>query len=139
MISTNLVVGKKYSFYTLAPAILGSRFENLTLNGIVNYEIAKTIRNIQDTQRQVYPILPEGTSDKFQNYNYLLFSTIENGILVLAEEWIDKNSIQTDFTIIANIEIRNVTATQIPLLRDILTTNGFNSFSITTSNTYSDT
>ena len=132
-VSNVFKIGKEYSFNTLAPASLGSSFKSLVLLAITNYEIASAIKNIRDIQRVVYPLLPNGTNDRYQDYTYLIFGRHGSEEKhVFAVEWLSMPSVQETSTLSVVISIPSIDSTQTALLRDILATNGFTNFNITT-------
>lgn len=132
-VSDTFKVGKEYTFNTLAPVHLGSSFKNLTLLAITNYEMASAITNVRDIQRIVYPTLPPGTSERYQDYVYLVFGKHgTNDKWVFATTWINPTSIQESSVLSVNVSIPNMDSTRVALLRDVLATNGFSGFNITT-------
>ncbi len=130
----DFTVGNTYSFTTLAPGVLGASYTNAKVIGIVNYSVAVSITNVDYLQKVVYPLLPAGSPSNYEDYNYIIFSTSNNSKLVLAEAWINQNSINLVTGTQIDISIFNTSLSQVSALQKQLSAMGFNDFTITTSN-----
>ena len=85
----NFVIGNVYTFGTRAPSLLGALFENVTILGIVDYNIATTFRNVDLDHKRIYPLLPNGTVYNPKKFTYILVKAESGQTTVLAYEWID--------------------------------------------------
>lgn len=122
-----------YSFNTLAPSVLGASFKNAKVLGIIDYDIAATIINVELMHRSIYPLLPQGTPDRPHSYTYLLLLTESNVKTVVAYEWIDPASIELVESVNIVVTIPNVKASDANVIRDSLTLCGFTGFTIKTT------
>lgn len=119
--------GTTYNFTTISPGVLGSTFKQAKLEGILDYNIAKIVDpNIDQKQAQVRTSLPNGTSTNHRNYTYYSFYTQVGDIVVLAAEWILKDSITEDTIDFIDIRIGGVNSSRLPEIRAILGGAGFN-------------
>lgn len=125
----NLNVKNHYSFSTRAPGILGGSFKNLKLVSIMTYDLANTQLNVQAYHANIYPVLPQGTQDNPEAYTYFLFKTEDNRNVVMADVWIDEQTLVEQGSQTFIIEIPNITNTEMFRVSNILSTMGivFNS------------
>lgn len=102
-------LGRTYNIPTYAPAILGATLKRVVLKGILDYDSALAISNVEMLQRQIYPILPAGTPDNPRHYTWYHFKTVNNVSVILADPWIDKANVQTVISKVGTITIPNIT------------------------------
>jgi len=129
----NYQIGTSYNFLTLAPAILGTQFNNATLLSIMNHDTAMKFANIDQQAQIVYPALPAGTPNNPQSYVYLLFQTSAGTNVVLANVWINESSITVATTATITVTVTKVTTADVTVIRNILLNAGYNSIQIVTS------
>lgn len=111
-----------YEFSTYADSILGSNYRGAQLVSQLNYDeaIALEFDNIEAKQRQIYPYLPKGTPREHEKYVYYVFSHRGKKI-VIANMWIIPNSIKKNSGDTYTIVLRDVSPTQVAMVRDQLT------------------
>jgi hypothetical protein len=127
----NFEINKRYSFNTRAPNVLGTLIENVAYAGNVSYDIARTLTNIDITQRKVYPELPTGTPNDHTKYTYHIFNTAKQGQkVILADYWIDESTVFEYNTIDLSIAVNGVKDSDIAKIRDLLFLSGFRSFAV---------
>lgn len=116
---TVMKVNNFYDLSTFASPVLGSTYKGLRLMGILSYENAIKLDNIEAKQKQVYPYLPEGTPRDHTQYTYYHF--VRGGkSIILADYWIVPNSISEAGGEIYTIRLMNVNSTEVALIRDQL-------------------
>lgn len=120
-----LTINSYYSFSTRAPGILGSSFSNLKLASIMTFDLANKFINVMSMHANIYPVLPEGISDNPESYTYYLFKTESNGELILADVWIDQNTVIEKGSQSLVIEIPRVTNTDIIRINNTLNMMGY--------------
>lgn len=120
----NLSVKNHYSFSTRAPGILGETYKNLKLVSIMTYELANTQINVQAYHANIYPALPNGTQDNPESYTYFLFKTEDNTSVVMADVWIDEQTLVEQGSQSMIVEIPNVNNTEIYRITQVLQTMG---------------
>lgn len=130
----NFVIGNVYTFGTRAPSLLGALFENVTILGIVDYNIATTFRNVDLDHKRIYPLLPNGTVDNPKKFTYILVKAESGQTTVLAYEWIDDSTIELVDSVTLTVTIPNVNSADAAKVRDALSLLGFLQFTITASN-----
>jgi hypothetical protein len=127
----NLITGNVYTITTRAPAILGSRFERLTLKGVVDYDVAALYIKAAEIHKVVYPMLPVGTTLDSKALTYYIFKTEDNSkTIVLAREWIDMSTVVLVSTVTAKISVVLSSGTEVENIRKALVALGYSSFSI---------
>lgn len=120
-----LSINSYYSFSTRAPGILGASFSNLKLASIMTFDLANKFINVMSMHANIYPVLPSGISDNPESYTYYLFKTESNGDMVLADVWIDSNTLDEKGSQSLVIEIPKVTNTDIIRINNTLNMMGY--------------
>ena len=120
----------RYNFNTLAPALLGSSFKNMTVVSIMDYTVASKYFSPDAQAVSVYPSLPNGTPSDPKNYTYVLFKPETGDNFVLALEWIDVSSIQLVTSSTVTVTINNTVTGDTQRIRDSLILLGFTNFTI---------
>ena len=134
MAAVVMEVNSTYNFNTLAPSILQAAGTGMTLIGTVNYAIANTMINVSVQQRSIYPELPAGTPSDETTYKYYVFKDINGKQVVLADAWIDQNSIVKVSMVTINISIGQCTSADMTVLQNQLNLLGYKGrFSITST------
>jgi hypothetical protein len=130
----NFVLGSTYTFNTLAPAILGSNFENVILKAIMDYDTAMNFSNVALTNKTIYPLLPTGTPSDPTQYQYYKFLTSIGTSIILASPWIDNTSVTLSSGIIIHVAVNNVGIPDIARIQNALSFMGYTNFQITSTN-----
>ena len=130
----NFVLGMVYSFNSLAPAILGANFQNVTLKAIMDYDTAMKFSNIALTNKTILPILPAGTPADPTAYQFLRFQTTIGSTIILAYPWIDITSVVVSAGIKINVALNNVGLPDVTKITNALNLMGYTNFQITTTN-----
>lgn len=112
-------INNNYNFSVYANSILGASYKNALLVGVMNYESALKVSNVEAIQKQVYKYLPKGTPQDHRKYTYYHFK--HRGVnVVLAEHWISSDSVEISTSQSYTITLDSVTDSQIKLIRDQL-------------------
>lgn len=129
-IREDLVVGRKVSFNTYLPAILGQRFSNAEVLGILGYKAAMAIDpRISAIHKNGFANLPVGVSTDHTVLDYVQLETKDKKTHVLAFDWINPNNVVIDGSKEYSVTISNATADKMDRLRRIATIDlglGFN-------------
>jgi hypothetical protein len=115
---------------TQASAVLGTEVKNAKLIGILNYDSAMLYDNIFLKYRNIYPLLPNGTPNSPETSVYYLFESQSKEKFVMADVWIQEDSIQIVENISLRIIISNAQLSDIIVLRNMLNAGGFLSYEI---------
>lgn len=126
-------IGKRYTFNTLAPAILGTTVRNAKVMAIADFRYACTFINVPLIQRNVFPSLPLGTPDSPEHYTYYVLEGESGNVTVLADAWIQESSIELYVASTINVSLPNVSLTDVQKIRDALNLMGYSGFNITVS------
>ena len=112
--------GSKYTFATIAPAILGHNFRNMVLEGELSYRLAARTYPVDTTAAAVAAYLPEGISQDQTTYTYYLFRSEDSGSdLLIASEWIRTDSIQESLDTYQDIRIHGASQKDIAIIKNI--------------------
>lgn len=122
----------RYSFDVHATPILGNGFKNVTVQAVLDYDTALSFADIDATHRNVFTYLPEGTSDRPQDFDYLLLKTADNITTIIGVPWIVEDSVVAVTNLKASVVIEDLeSGDDIERIRACLSQNGFNKISIT--------
>lgn len=118
-----------YSF-SVYPTIITTVFNNVTVLGVMAYEIATQHADLAALHISYYPYLPAGTPDDPELFDYLMVR-LENGeVTILATVWIKENTVVENDSFGVQVLIEGIKTNDIIRLRDVLTVNGFNNYTI---------
>ena len=126
----NLQINKTYTFNSLAPSILGTTFKNVTVIGIIDYQTATNYIVPDAMHANIYPHLPVGTPSDPTKYTYYLIRSENGSKTVLAEPWIDADSIVVSSSEVIKITINNVSQSDVSKIRNTLTLMGYSDFTL---------
>jgi len=82
-----------YSFDVYPATILGSAFQNVTILGILDYQSALSLADIDSLHVNVFPFLPAGLDDNPDATEYLKIRTSSGIETVLGLNWIREETI----------------------------------------------
>lgn len=120
-----------YSFDMWAPAILGASYNNVTICGTFDEETAQSQGiNTKELHASVFASLPIGTPNDSSAYDYIQIKTATGEKTIIGTAWIKETSIQQIVLNSYNVRVGNITASDLPRLRNALLTSGFNAFDI---------
>jgi len=118
------------SFEVYPQQILGDGFNNVKILAIIDADTAKNWIDPAARHAEVYPTLPAGSIDRFDQYLYLKIGLNNGDTTVLGLPWIKKSSyvVQTNKTM--RIILDGINLSDEPRVRAALNSNGFNTFKI---------
>lgn len=128
--STTFSPRKKYSFDLWPAAILGTGFKRVTVQAILDYQSAQGFGDIEALHQNVKAMLPSGTPDRPQDFDYLLLRTEEGVNTIIGIPWIIEESVVLVESLKANVLIEDIGSADIERIRACLTQNGFNKIAI---------
>ena len=123
----DLQTGATTSFDLNAPAILGTGVRNAIIDGVVSYDIARLLDDVDARHAQVYSTLNDPTIlNDPKSYRYVVL-TIESSTrkLVYGIPWIKEATIVTGHNNNLMVRILNVSAINQAKLRGLLSYNGY--------------
>lgn len=131
--------GNTYSFSTLAPAVLGERYENVKVIAVGSYEFASAITNVDVLHNNVLAMLPAGTEKDPQKLDYVVVlvggDNNTNSRKVFATVWISEASVEEYQNLIATFTVQIATPADTQRIRNLLSAAGYNKVASTTGNT----
>lgn len=92
-----LVPGNRVRFSTHAPALLGARFDDMDVTGVLTYSIATRLRDVTAKHNAVISsINVPGIPADAKDLTYISFTNrVTNEEVILATAWIDSTSIES--------------------------------------------
>ena len=126
----NVQLNKRYNFITIAPAILGASFTNMKAISIMTYKEALKKADITTTHKQVEKSLPQEL--RVTDLTYVLFEDMNGKELVMALEYMVKDSLVPVTTLTILVELPDRNTEDIATLSLALTELGFFNAKITT-------
>lgn len=128
---TSTDIGKKYTFSTLAPAILGATIKNAELVSIVNFDnVIKYNNFISNTYANILPVLSEGTPTDPKSSVYYIFKTESGADLAISQYWVDEESIQVVESINFKVTVTDASIEDMTTVRNLLLSAEITSFNI---------
>lgn len=124
-------ISKRYNFSTIAPITLGENYYNLKVNAIVDFKMASKFRDVVS----IHSAIENETNQELVPYRdavYIIFSTEDDEILVLAKDWILESSIVAISKIDAKITISDINTGDLSVIRDALLSLNYNNIKIET-------
>lgn len=112
-------INNYYSFSVYANSVIGSSFNSVKLVSIMDYYTAIKFSNIELTQKQISPYLPQGTLTDNKKYTYYVFLDKDKTIVV-ADTWIIPNSLVLSDSSIYTLTLNNVSTTKLNIIKDQL-------------------
>lgn len=129
--STHFEIGKSYSFDVYPAQILGQRFEQATVIGIVDYHTASLYVDCHGLHAQVKSYV-SGIPDTATEYYWLLLKLLDGQTTAIGMPWVNPDTIQLVTSERIQVIIKHTSATHIPNIRAQLVAAGFEIESIQT-------
>lgn len=126
-----LEIGTIYNFSMLAPTILGIKYENAKLVGILDFSSAMMVEDVSTLHSNIYNTLPSNTPRDAKDLIYLKIKTSTGEFRVFAIDWLNGEPTVVESKTV-QVTIDNVDLSQISILRAALVKNGFEQFTINT-------
>jgi len=118
-------IGKIYSFNTIAPTVLGDYYENMKL---VRSGLGDQFLDVADLQTKNIQVsnLTGTPPDDVTNMLFHMFINNNNEQIVIANDWIDVNTIRTGSRINLSLVISNITLEDRTVILQTLDRLGYN-------------
>ena len=133
MSDLNLQIRSVYNFEVYPVPILGNNFKGVTVLALMDRETAAKEMDPQAMHINVYPYLPAGTPNDPNGYDYVKIKTTANIVTILGLAWIKPESVQLVSSQTVTVKIGNVSANDIPRIRNALVQNGYNALDLSIS------
>lgn len=119
-------IGKTYTFKTYAPEILGVNVVNVTCTAIMNASMATTMGlMIEHYHERMKPHLPNGYNNNPYTMQYLQFERTDGTKTIFALDWINLNEVEVVRSNTIQIEVNNVSVSDMEVIRRALVINGY--------------
>ena len=131
---TTFVRGREYSFRTKAATKLEPQIKNATLLAELNFDLAvKLDSGVALKYREIFPHLPTGTPNSMRDRTYYYFQTQSGGTVVLADQWIDFDSIDQVSSKTLTLTFPSLDQQEIDDLLRLISASGITTFTSTIS------
>ena len=121
--------GNSYSFNTYTTAALQNIFTNVTLLGSMSFELASGIgvggQNLAALAAAMIPSIPSTISKDPSTYTYLIFQNQNNTKVILAQEWINPNSVTLSAAQTTIVTVPNTGSSDQSKINSLLTLGGY--------------
>ncbi len=126
MSDINISTGNRYKFTTINGSVLGTSYSAICIGDNLTYQAAKLYDpNVDNKQAYLIPDLPQSVSTKHTGYKYLLFQTDTGAVIVLADVWINKESVVLYSSKSVEIRIEGADSSDVSRIKAILGLAGF--------------
>jgi hypothetical protein len=125
----DLDIGSVYNIPLLAPAILGTSYDNATVLALLDYTSAIALEDVSALHSNILGLLATGTPNDPSKLVYVKIRSSTGDIRVLAFDWIASQPTLVSATTVT-VTINNVNHSEIPAIASCLRANGFTSFTI---------
>ena len=119
---TDFKIGAKYKFNTIAPITLNN-YDNVTLTGIIDYDLAIQFEDIIGIHERVKEELGKNIGD-ISNSNFYVFKS-DVGKIILADKWIDMDTVKLIDKVDILVRISNIEETDIYVIENLLRKAGY--------------
>jgi hypothetical protein len=131
--SNNFEVGKTYNFDVHPSKIYGNTFTNMTVAGIFDYSTATALADIDAMHENAKPYVPNIPNSPTK-YSYIKFKQSSGEYIIFGLPWIRDETIKLVDSNIIEVQINNVSPSDIPKVKAALSQNGFTELKINVLN-----
>ena len=119
-----------YSFDVYPAPLLGTNFKNVTVLAVMDFETANNEFDALARHVNYYSYLPTGTPNNPAAYDYIKIKTTADNVIIIGIAWINMSTVVEVESRTATVTIKNITATDVPRIKNALVQNGFNDIAI---------
>lgn len=133
MTTPTFLIRQVYNFDVYPAALLGSNFKNVTVLALMDRDTANQNIDTQALHVQIYPLLPAGTPNSPDGYDYVKVKLASGETATLGIAWIKPDTVQLVDSRTITVQIAGASAVDVSRVRDALVQNGFSAINITIS------
>lgn len=126
---TDFALRKTYNFITLAPTILGERYNLMKVKSIMDYSEAKTYNDIVTEFETLKPIITT-LPDNVMDLTFILFEDVNKDTKLMALEYINLDTVQEVKAIDIRVEILGVSTEDISIVKNRLLELGYDNIKV---------
>jgi hypothetical protein len=126
----NFQLRQVYSFNVYPTALLSTDFSNVTIKAIMDPISAGKEIDIYALHAQMYPMLPPGSPNSAEDYDYVKIQTTAGNTTILGMAWIDANTVQLVQASTITAVISNVSAVDMNRILNALVQNGYSAVNL---------
>lgn len=126
----NFQIRQVYDFDVWPASIIGNNFKGVTVLALMDNETASKEFDTQAAHIQVYPLVPGMVNDP-NGYDYVKIKTTSGVTTIVGLPWIKEDTVQLVESRTITVKVGNVSASDVPRIREALVQNGFGNLVIT--------
>jgi len=120
----NFEIGNKYNFTTKSTTVLSQTYKNMEVIAILKFNVALKFEDVVTLYENINTELNTTVGDP-QTATYVLFKNSNGDEIVLSLDWINMDSIELVESVKYNVTIGNITSNDIPIIKNVLTSMGY--------------
>jgi len=121
----NFEIGNKYNFTTKSTTVLSQTYKNMEVLAILKFNVAIKFEDVVTLYENINTELNTTVGDP-KTATYVLFKNSNGDEIVLSLDWINMDSIELVESVKYNVTIGNITSEDIPIIKNVLTSMGYN-------------
>ena len=121
----NFEIGNKYNFTTKSTTVLSQTYKNMEVIALLKFNVALKFEDVVTLYENINTELNTKVGDP-QTATYVLFKNSNGDEIVLSLDWINMDSIELVESVKYNVTIGNITSEDIPIIKNVLTSMGYN-------------
>lgn len=127
---SDVIILSTVSFELYPAQILGPGYTNAKVVGIVDADTARSWIDPVAMHAMVYPTLPEGTVNGYNQYLYLQLRLANGTITAVGLPWIREETWVVNNTRTLQFTVTNITPEAEPRIRALLAANGYSAVEV---------
>jgi len=120
----NFEIGNKYNFTTKSTTVLSQTYKNMEVIALLKFNVALKFEDVVTLYENINTELNTTVGDP-QTATYVLFKNSNGDEIVLSLDWINMDSIELVESVKYNVTIGNITSNDIPIIKNVLTSMGY--------------
>jgi len=126
--TSNIKSGMTVTF-KLATKLIKDVYTNVTVKGIVSFDIASAWDDVASQHANIFSTLPVGTPENPEDYEYLLVRTVDGETLAVGVPWISGDiTVVTSATL--RIPVNNASVADVEKVRTALNGYGYTDLTV---------
>jgi len=127
-------LNKRYNFTTIAPITLSQFYKNMkVIAANMNFKVAVKFSDVITTRQKIIRETGKNLLDP-HIVSYTMFENEAGETVILADDWIDPNSIVLVETVDLTIKLPNVTTDDMIKIKNILSALGYKNIEVNVDN-----
>lgn len=121
---SEFIVGRYYSFATLAPSVLGGEYKKVKLSAIGDYSLARQFDDIDVKQANIAAFL-KADAVAAQDDTYYFFLSDSGSTMIFARNWINLSTLSSSASKRVVVTVEAAGEADARRIRDLLAVSGY--------------